>query len=197
MDFGELGHPMVLAAQPVDLGTRTDQEFVIHHLQDLVVSIALAVIHLILLVPQQIVNSELSILFIISIYPLKPGITQQNVTGMGGIISSPNYPTGYDDRLDYRWIITPLPGYTLRLTFNYSFGVNDCGNDYLEVRNGMLITDPLVGSYCGTTSPPTMTTAGSLFMQFYTSASVTDNGFSVTYESGLIHKSAFKQVFAY
>lgn len=72
-----------------------------------------------------------------------------------------NYPNNQDLVMT---IHAGSPGAKLRLTFT-EFNVEshpDCSYDYLNVYNGPSMMDPLIGSFCGTNLPSTITSTSSV-----------------------------------
>ncbi|KAK7881367.1 hypothetical protein WMY93_029776 [Mugilogobius chulae] len=101
-----------------------------------------------------------------------------------GSINSPGYPGNYPPSRDCYWSVTVDPG----LLITFAFGVlslehhPDCNYDYLEVRDGLLPEDPVLGRYCSTTSPaPVVTTGPNAWIHFHSDSGVSDRGFHITY----------------
>ena len=61
--------------------------------------------------------------------------------------------------------------------------VNDgCNRDYVQVLDGVDENAPLIGKFCGTTSPSPITSQGmALFVQFVSDPSFQATGFRATY----------------
>jgi cubilin len=58
----------------------------------------------------------------------------------------------------------------------------NCSYDYLEVRDGLEDTGPLLGMFCNTTLPPPLVSSGPyLSLRFHSDGSSTDMGFHVTF----------------
>uniref|UniRef100_A0A3B3ZXH0 CUB domain-containing protein n=1 Tax=Periophthalmus magnuspinnatus TaxID=409849 RepID=A0A3B3ZXH0_9GOBI len=94
------------------------------------------------------------------------------------------YPGNYPPSRDCFWSVTVDPG----LLITFAFGVlslethPDCHYDYLEVRDGLLPEDPLLGRYCSTSSPPPVVTTGpNAWIHFHSDSIVSDRGFHITY----------------
>jgi PKD repeat protein len=87
-------------------------------------------------------------------------------------------PAGnYGNSQDYTMVFTPgTPGNSLQFTFS-SFQLEvsaNCNSDYLKIYNGTTLLAPLIGKFCGTNSPGTVTssnTAGALTFVFHSNAS--------------------------
>ncbi|XP_066485218.1 cubilin [Tiliqua scincoides] len=107
-----------------------------------------------------------------------------------GSINSPGYPGNYPPNRDCYWTITTKPG----LLVTFAFGTlslehhDNCSQDYLEIRDGLLTEDPLLGKYCSTGSPPPLQTSGPYALVHFHSNSVgSDKGFHITYITSPAH----------
>ncbi|XP_063159632.1 cubilin [Candoia aspera] len=106
------------------------------------------------------------------------------LNGTHGTINSPGYPGNYPPNRDCVWIISTNPG----LLITFAFGIlslehhDNCSQDYLEIRDGLLPQDPLLGKYCSTGLPPPLETTGPYgWVHFHSNAFDTDRGFHITY----------------
>nr|XP_026695897.1 cubilin-like [Ciona intestinalis] len=96
------------------------------------------------------------------------------VTANQGYITSPNYPSNYDDMRDCVWVVTVQTSLQIRVNFSdfslespNSEGV--CDADYLEIRNGGYDDSALIGTYCGTSISSYFVTHGNqMFVKFST-----------------------------
>ncbi|XP_071944561.1 CUB domain-containing protein 2-like [Antedon mediterranea] len=87
-------------------------------------------------------------------------------------ITSPNYPSNYDDNLIYNWTFSTYPGNLLLLTF-YSFHLEPDCFDYVLIDDGNTTV-----KYCETDFPPdTLSTSNRLIIMFRTDSSGQRNGF--------------------
>ncbi|CAL1576609.1 unnamed protein product [Knipowitschia caucasica] len=101
-----------------------------------------------------------------------------------GSINSPGYPGNYPPGRDCYWMVTVSPGLLITFAFGLLSLENhpDCNYDYLEVRDGLLPEDPILGRYCSTSSPaPLVTTGPNAWVHFHSDNSVTDRGFHIAY----------------
>ncbi|XP_068094350.1 cubilin [Hyperolius riggenbachi] len=101
-----------------------------------------------------------------------------------GVINSPGYPGNYPPNRDCYWRISAEPG----LFITFAFGLlslenhTTCDNDYLEIRDGLEMEDPVLGKYCSTLSPPPLHTSGPCaLVHFHSDGTLTDKGFHMTY----------------
>ncbi|KAK2531299.1 Cubn [Columba livia] len=106
------------------------------------------------------------------------------LTGTYGSISSPGYPGNYPVNRDCFWTISTSPG----LLITFAFGTlslehhENCSYDHLEIRDGLLPQDPVLGKYCSTGSPPPLQTTGPYaWIHFHSDDLVTDKGFHIIY----------------
>ncbi|XP_053323004.1 cubilin [Spea bombifrons] len=106
------------------------------------------------------------------------------LVGTHGSISSPGYPNNYPPNRDCYWTISTDPG----LSITFSFGTlnieqhEDCEQDYLEIRDGLLPQDNVLGKYCTSQSPAPLQTSGPYaWVHFHSDSSMSDRGFQITY----------------
>ncbi|KAM4718445.1 cubilin [Anableps anableps] len=107
-----------------------------------------------------------------------------DLTASYGNINSPGYPGNYPPSRDCYWTVTVDPG----LLITFAFGTLsieqhfDCNSDFLEIRDGLLPEDPVLGKYCNTLSPPPLQTTGpAAWIHFHSDFIVSDKGFHITY----------------
>ncbi|XP_077124414.1 cubilin [Ranitomeya variabilis] len=101
-----------------------------------------------------------------------------------GSISSPGYPGNYPPNRDCYWTISVAP----ELYITFSFGAlnleehNSCYYDYLEIKDGLMSSDPSIGKFCSTSSPAPIQTSGPYaWIHFHSDSTKTDKGFHMTY----------------
>ncbi|XP_001377380.2 cubilin [Monodelphis domestica] len=111
------------------------------------------------------------------------------LTNTYGSIISPGYPGNYPPSRDCVWIIRTNPG----LVLTFAFGTlsleqhANCSGDYLEVRDGPLNHDPVLGKFCSTLSePPLHTTGPFAWIHFHSDSTGSDRGFHITYITSLV-----------
>ncbi|KAL8165122.1 UNVERIFIED_CONTAM: hypothetical protein K2H54_029833 [Gekko kuhli] len=113
-----------------------------------------------------------------------------------GIISSPNYPLPYNSSSHCSWLLVAPEGYTINLTF-VAFEVErhtSCRWDSVTILNGGSLSSPIIGRYCGNTSPGTIQSASNkLLINFNSDHSVQGDGFYATWAAdslgcgGILH----------
>ncbi|CAL8311895.1 unnamed protein product [Merluccius merluccius] len=117
-------------------------------------------------------------------------------TGEGGMIASPNYPDNYPGSSRCAWLLQAPAGHTITLTFTY-FNLeahNQCSWDSVTIFNGGSPGSPVIGQYCGTSSPGTVQSGSNkLAVVFLADHSVSRGGFVASWTSdslgcgGVIH----------
>uniref|UniRef100_U3KLX7 Cubilin n=1 Tax=Oryctolagus cuniculus TaxID=9986 RepID=U3KLX7_RABIT len=106
------------------------------------------------------------------------------LTDTYGSITSPGYPGNYPPGRDCIWTIINSPDRLITFTFGtLSLEHHDnCNNDYLEIRDGPLPQDPVIGKFCSTRSvPPLQTTGPFARIHFHSDSQTSDKGFHITY----------------
>ncbi|TKS88121.1 Cubilin Intrinsic factor-cobalamin receptor [Collichthys lucidus] len=106
------------------------------------------------------------------------------LTAPYGNIKSPGYPGNYPPSRECYWTVTVDSG----LLITFAFGTlhlehhPDCNYDFLEIRDGLLPEDPVLGKYCSTATPaPLQTTGPNAWIHFHSDFTVSDQGFHITY----------------
>lgn len=118
--------------------------------------------------------------------PYCQGTTQ--LTAPNGTFSDGSGNSDYTNRANCRWLIQP-PGATfIQLTFS-SFNT-ESNYDFVRVYDGPTTSSPLLGSYSGTSIPPTLTsTGGSMLVVFTSDSSITRAGWEASYTSNGVSTS--------
>ncbi|KAM4534255.1 cubilin [Odontesthes bonariensis] len=116
--------------------------------------------------------------------------------GEGGVFSSPNYPNLYPSPSRCAWLLEAPVGHTITLTFSY-FNLephSTCGWDSVTIFNGASPGSPVIGQYCGTSSPGTIQSGSNkLAVVFLADHSVSKGGFIASWSAdssgcgGVIH----------
>ncbi|XP_013797015.2 cubilin [Apteryx mantelli] len=117
-------------------------------------------------------------------------------SGESGVISSPNYPEPYSNLNRCSWLLEAPEGETITLTF-IAFHLEShalCKWDSVTILNGGSPGSPVIGQYCGNTSPGTIRSGSSkLVVIFNSDHSVQGGGFYATWAAeslgcgGIIH----------
>lgn len=118
---------------------------------------------------------------------LSPGGCQYEINKPEGVITSPNWPNFYPARKDCVWHFTTKPGHRVKLSFR-EFGLEphqECTYDHIVVFDGDDTNARSLGVFCGSAVPEPITSSGNtMFMVFYSDASVQRKGFEAEYQSG-------------
>ncbi|BFZ01255.1 hypothetical protein BsWGS_04294 [Bradybaena similaris] len=97
-----------------------------------------------------------------------------------GILTSPNYPDDYPSLKHCVWNITVTETFTVGLTFEM-FDLEShrqCTRDYVELRDGATKDSPILGTFCGSQMPKSVTTTGRhLYVKFVSSKYHQRSGF--------------------
>eukprot|EP00794_Sanderia_malayensis_P003246 gene3246-3727_t len=120
-------------------------------------------------------------------------------TAINGSFTSPLYPARTPTTADCAWKLQVSPGSVVSLSFtNFNLlSSSSCSSAYVEVRDGSSQSSNLIGRYCGSSLPPTVSsTKENMYVRFYHSASTTSAGFkaifgavcdnTITYTQGYI-----------
>uniref|UniRef100_A0A8B9N9X7 Cubilin n=1 Tax=Accipiter nisus TaxID=211598 RepID=A0A8B9N9X7_9AVES len=120
-------------------------------------------------------------------------------SGERGVISSPNYPEPYSNLNRCSWLLEASEGETITLTFT-AFHVENhslCKWDSVTILNGGSPGSPVIGKYCGNTSPGTIRSGSSkLVIIFNSDHSIQGGGFYATWTAeslgcgGIIHSDS-------
>ena len=101
-----------------------------------------------------------------------------------GTLASYNYPLPYDDSIECVWFIRTDTDHRIELSFDFFnlSGSSDCTEDYVEVRNGHWDTSDLVGKFCGSNEPASITSDDwEMRVAFRSSGKAKYPGFKATY----------------
>ncbi|XP_076463979.1 tolloid-like protein 1 [Babylonia areolata] len=116
----------------------------------------------------------------------KEGGCQYEISKTEGEITSPNWPNFYPARKDCVWHFTTKPGHRVKLTFR-EFGLEphqECTYDHIVLFDGDDTNARSLGVFCGSAIPDAITSSGNtMFMVFYSDASVQRKGFEAEYTS--------------
>lgn len=96
------------------------------------------------------------------------------------VINSPNYPSVPVPYSECIWIFSGPPGEILRIDFIDRFdldNINDCGTEFVELRDGSSSLSPLIHRYCGERPPTKKTSSSNLYLRYVTQLAEPRNGF--------------------
>ncbi|KAE8592316.1 hypothetical protein XENTR_v10018725 [Xenopus tropicalis] len=109
------------------------------------------------------------------------------LNSMQGSLQSPNHPGFYPGKIICRWLLSVQDGLIIKLQF-HNFSLESdlrCRFDYVEIHDSAgLGTPSLMGRFCGSQVPPTLTSSGAQMTVLFVADEVTSGlGFSATYEA--------------
>lgn len=98
---------------------------------------------------------------------------------------SPQYPSNYPSLTICTRTITAPENHTIVVRFNGNINMEACNNcncDYIEFRDGLSATSPVLEKLCGNSLPPMVqSTTNEMYIKFRSDGSSQGNGFSATY----------------
>ncbi|KAF8777573.1 Cubilin like protein [Argiope bruennichi] len=103
-----------------------------------------------------------------------------------GSFNSPGYPGVYPNDRTCAWLVRVPVGKRIQFHFaTLQLEVHsNCSYDYVKVYDGASDTDPVIGTYCTSVTPPPLTTSGhSALVVFHSDNSGQYGGFHITYSS--------------
>ncbi|XP_045714845.1 CUB domain-containing protein 2 [Phyllostomus hastatus] len=107
------------------------------------------------------------------------------LTGLSGILTSPEYPNNYPNNVECHWVIRATGPATVKLVFvDFQVeGSDECAYDYVAVLG---VPGPAHGHrYCGSSRPPTLVSLGhELQVIFKSDFNIGGRGFKAYYFSG-------------
>ncbi|XP_054756505.2 blastula protease 10-like [Lytechinus pictus] len=106
----------------------------------------------------------------------------QRLTDTQGEITSPNYPSNYDNDQECMYLIEGVAGSTIELTFVDMDIENEnlCRYDSVEVRKDDI--NAIGEKFCGSTLPPVqISSSNQMLVSFTSDYSITGRGFKATY----------------
>lgn len=114
------------------------------------------------------------------------------LTSASGTFDDGTLPTlDYAPNMNCSWLIQPTGAALVSLNFN-RFDVQN-NFDFINVFDGTSNTDPLIGTYSGTTIPTVINSTGpNMFVEFTTNNTVNSTGWEATYSS--INSQCFANV---
>lgn len=122
---------------------------------------------------------------IVNIFPNNPANScpsLKTLTASSGSISDGSGSTRYGHNLDCRWLIAPENAASIVVSFSRL--KTELGNDIVTIYDGESTSDPVVGTYSGTTLPADITINGpKALVRFQTNSTVDNQGFLLNYKA--------------
>ncbi|KAM7161687.1 CUB domain-containing protein 2 [Macrochelys suwanniensis] len=109
------------------------------------------------------------------------------LTGLSGVITSPDYPENYPNNAECRWIIRAVPNSVIKLVFaDFQMENNEgCNFDYVAVYDGPTMGDMHLSHYCGNMKPPDIVSSThELLVVFKSDFNIGGRGFKAYFFSG-------------
>uniref|UniRef100_A0A8C3F7U3 CUB domain containing protein 2 n=1 Tax=Chrysemys picta bellii TaxID=8478 RepID=A0A8C3F7U3_CHRPI len=109
------------------------------------------------------------------------------LTGLSGMITSPDYPENYPNNAECRWIIRAVPNSIIKLVFtDFQMENNEgCNFDYVAVYDGPTMGDMHLSHYCGNMKPPDIVSSThELLVVFKSDFNIGGRGFKAYFFSG-------------
>ncbi|KAM4640525.1 CUB domain-containing protein 2 [Discoglossus pictus] len=109
------------------------------------------------------------------------------LTGLSGVLTSPEYPDSYPNNAECHWLIQAAPHSRVRLVFtDFQMENNEeCNFDYVAVFDGSTGESHHVHHYCGGAKPPdTTSSSNELRVVFKSDFNIGGRGFKAHYSSG-------------
>ncbi|XP_059169376.1 mucin-like protein [Physella acuta] len=109
------------------------------------------------------------------------------ITDNTGLIVSPGYPSKYPVNTTCHWTLPSKPLKVLTISFSDMDIENGvaCPYDSLKVYNGSSSSYPLVGSYCGSSLPKSISSSSGLYLDFTSDGLISGRGFKLQYSYGV------------
>uniref|UniRef100_A0A4W3J1X0 CUB domain containing protein 2 n=1 Tax=Callorhinchus milii TaxID=7868 RepID=A0A4W3J1X0_CALMI len=109
------------------------------------------------------------------------------LTGLSGLLSSPQYPDNYPNNAECRWVMQVSNSTVVSLVF-YDFQLEkseDCSFDYVSLFDGPSVSHRHLGHFCGGTKPPDIVSStNQLLLVFKSDFNIGGRGFKASYFSG-------------
>uniref|UniRef100_A0A4W3IJA7 CUB domain containing protein 2 n=1 Tax=Callorhinchus milii TaxID=7868 RepID=A0A4W3IJA7_CALMI len=108
------------------------------------------------------------------------------LTGLSGLLSSPQYPDNYPNNAECRWVMQVSNSTVVSLVF-YDFQLEkseDCSFDYVSLFDGPSVSHRHLGHFCGGTKPPDIVSStNQLLLVFKSDFNIGGRGFKASYFS--------------
>ncbi|XP_067220297.1 CUB domain-containing protein 2 [Chanodichthys erythropterus] len=116
------------------------------------------------------------------------GECQQILKNINGNFTSPHFPNIYPNNINCHWTVTLAAGYRIKLFFPFleledrNSLTDTCDYDSVAVYDGDSETDTLLGHWCGSEQPPSLTSKGNkLLVVLNTDRNNAFKGFTASY----------------
>lgn len=119
---------------------------------------------------------------------LFPDVCGGVLTGLSGVITSPDYPENYPNNAECRWIIRAVPNSIIKLVFaDFQMENNEgCNFDYVAVYDGPTMGNMHLSHYCGNMKPPDIVSSThELLVVFKSDFNIGGRGFKAYFFSGM------------
>uniref|UniRef100_A0A7M4EBY9 CUB domain containing protein 2 n=1 Tax=Crocodylus porosus TaxID=8502 RepID=A0A7M4EBY9_CROPO len=107
------------------------------------------------------------------------------LTGLSGVITSPDYPENYPNNAECHWIIQAAPNSVVKLVFIDLQMENNvaCNFDYVAIFDGPTLGDAHLSRYCGNMEPPDIiSSTHELLVVFKSDFNIGGRGFKVSFQ---------------
>ena len=106
------------------------------------------------------------------------------ITTPTGTLEDGSGPNDYQNNNDCRWLIKPDRAITIH--FRFTKFSTEPTNDQVIIYDGATTSDPVLGTFSGTTIPATVnSTGGQMLIRFITNSSITSTGWRAYYYSSV------------
>lgn len=109
------------------------------------------------------------------------------LTGLSGLITSPDYPDNYPNNAECHWVIQATSNSVIKLIFvDFQMENNEqCNFDYVAIFDGPTMGDPLISHSCGIRKPPDVASSThELLVVFKSDFNIAGRGFKAYFFSG-------------
>ncbi|XP_067667467.1 uncharacterized protein [Haliotis asinina] len=113
-------------------------------------------------------------------------VTQLEATPKDTYIFSPSYPQKYGDNIEESWLLVASdPSHVIHMEVIDSQieASASCLYDFVQVHDGQNASAPVIGKFCGTSTPSYVTSGSSMYVLFKTDSSGGQIGFYIKYFS--------------
>ena len=140
------------------------------------------------------IRTDINLFVLFSLVCDRTYLTSENGHGsrryeiLNGTVTSMNYPNNYANDVYCKYLIsTSKAGYGINITFqdfNVQYSLN-CSDDVVSIFDGDTEEANLLGSYCGTRTPPYLISSGNkMLIVLKSNAILNSKGFRLSYNAG-------------